>query len=207
MKVSVDELVDRVKANMEELTDSFDAGIVMTAGIGVERYIREKMPDALLAVWATEPVSSWPLIDCASLLRPQRSSDGSGYVLLPDDVWRMAEFCMDGWRQPVTEFIDKTSPEYELQFNFYTRGGCSTPVCVLSNEEGQKRIDYYSLPAHVISHRVRSARYAAYPARDAESYELLPSLIPVVCYTCAALVYEILGRPEQAAAMMRCIVR
>lgn len=138
MKVSVDELVDRVKANMEELTDSFDADIVMTAGIGVERYIREKMPDALLAVWATEPVSSLPLTDCASLLRPQRSSDGSGYVLLPDDVWRMAEFCMDGWRQPVTEFIDKTSPEYELQFNFYTRGGCSTPVCVLSNEEGQK---------------------------------------------------------------------
>ena len=90
MKVSVDELVDRVKANMEELTDSFDADIVMTAGIGVERYIREKMPDALLAVWATEPVSSLPLTDCASLLRPQRSSDGSGYVLLPDDVWRMA---------------------------------------------------------------------------------------------------------------------
>ena len=83
MKVSVDELVDRVKANMEELTDSFDAGIVMTAGIGVERYIREKMPDALLAVWATEPVSSLPLIDCASLLRPQRSSDGSGYVRSP----------------------------------------------------------------------------------------------------------------------------
>ena len=70
MKVSVDELVDRVKANMEELTDSFDADIVMTAGIGVERYIREKMTDALLAVWATEPVSSLPLIDCASLLRP-----------------------------------------------------------------------------------------------------------------------------------------
>ena len=89
MKVSVDELVDRVKANMEELTDSFDADIVMTAGIGVERYIREKMPDALLAVWATEPVSSLPLTDCASLLRPQRSSDGSGYVLLPDDVWRI----------------------------------------------------------------------------------------------------------------------
>ena len=44
MKVSVDELVDRVKANMEELTDSFDSDIVMTAGIGVERYIREKMP-------------------------------------------------------------------------------------------------------------------------------------------------------------------
>ena len=86
MKVSVDELVDRVKANMEELTDSFDADIVVTAGIGVERYIREKMPDALLAVWATEPVSSLPLTDCASLLRPQRSSDGSGYVWL-SFVW------------------------------------------------------------------------------------------------------------------------
>ena len=203
MKVSVDELVDRVKANMEELTDSFDADIVMTAGIPALPRRRTPCRRTLCRT----AVSSLPLTDCASLLRPQRSSDGSGYVLLPDDVWRMAEFCMDGWRQPVTEFIDKTSPEYELQFNFYTRGGCSTPVCVLSNEEGQKRIDYYSLPAHVVSHRVRSARYAAYPARDAESYELLPSLIPVVCYTCAALVYEILGRPEQAAAMMRCIVR
>lgn len=42
MKVSVDELVDRVKANMEELTDSFDADIVMTAGIGVERIYGRK---------------------------------------------------------------------------------------------------------------------------------------------------------------------
>lgn len=81
------------------------------------------------------------------------------------------------------------------------------PYVFYRTEEGQKRIDYYSLPAHVVSHRVSSARYVAYPARDAESYELLPSLIPVVCYTCAALVYEILGRPEQAAAMMRCVVR
>ena len=120
MKVSVDELVDRVKANMEELTDSFDADIVMTAGIGVERYIREKMPDALLAVWATEPVSSLPLTDCASLLRPQRSSDGSGYVLLPDDVWRMAEFCMDGWRQPVTEFTSSGC----IHLLFLKRWGC-----------------------------------------------------------------------------------
>lgn len=131
MKVSVDELVDRVKANMEELTDSFDADIVVTAGIGVERYIREKMPDALLAVWATEPVSSLPLTDCASLLRPQRSSDGSGYVLLPDDVWRMAEFCMDGWRQPVTEFIDKRLPNMSCSSILYSGRLFDTRMCFI----------------------------------------------------------------------------
>ena len=108
---------------------------------------------------------------------------------------------------PQNLVFDHSSPMYELQFNRYTRGGISSPVCVLSKEGGQKCLDYYSLPPHVELHRVKSARYVAYPDKNASSYEISPPLIPAVCYTCAALVYEILGRPEQAAAMLRCIVR
>ena len=137
----------------------------------------------------------------------ERQPDGSGRVVLPSDVWRMTEFCMEGWRQPVTSFIDHTSPAYELQFNLYTRGGVATPVCVLSNVGGQKCLDYYSLPPRVEAHRVKTARYVAYPQADADKYEIADSLVQVVCYTCAALVYEILGQPEQAAAMLRSIVK
>ena len=207
MEVTVSELVERVKVNMEELTDVREVDISMEIGIDIEQYIQEKIPDALLAVWSTEPAASLPQVDCATSLQPQSRPEGSGRVILPDDVWRMVEFCIEGWRQPVTSFIDHSSPMYELQFNRYTRGGISSPVCVLSKDGGQKYLDYYSLPPHVELHRVKSARYVAYPDKNASSYEISPPLIPAVCYTCAALVYEILGRPEQAAAMLRCIVR
>lgn len=207
MKISVNDLVDRVKVNMEELTDMNVGVVTLKVGIDIEQYIREKLPDALLSVWASTPARLLPQTDCASSLQPERRPDGSGRVVLPDDVWSMTEFCMEGWRQPVTAFIDQTSPVYELQFNGYTRGGIATPVCVLLDDGGQKCLDYYSLPPRTESHRVKTARYVAYPQPDSASYEIAESLIPVVCYTCAALVYEILGRPEQAAAMLRSIVR
>lgn len=207
MKISVNDLIERVKVNMEELTDLYNASVVLDGGIDISVYIQEKLPDALLSVWATSPVESLPQTDCASSLQPERRTDGSGRVILPADVWRMTEFCMEGWRQPVTAFVDRTSPAYELQFNPYTRGGVAFPVCVLSNENGQKCLDYYSLPPCTEAHRVKTARYVAYPRLSNNSYEIDESLIPVVCYTCAALVFEILDRPEQAAAMLRSIVR
>lgn len=207
MEISVNDLVERVEINMEELTDVSNASVKLEVGIDVEQYIRAKLPDALLSVWASTPVELLPQTDCASSLQPERQPDGSGRVVLPSDVWRMTEFCMEGWRQPVTSFIDHTSPAYELQFNLYTRGGVATPVCVLSNVGGQKCLDYYSLPPRVEAHRVKTARYVAYPQADADKYEIADSLVQVVCYTCAALVYEILGQPEQAAAMLRSIVK
>ena len=136
MEISVNDLVERVKINMEELTDVSNASVKLEVGIDVEQYIRAKLPDALLSVWASTPVELLPQTDCASSLQPERQPDGSGRVVLPSDVWRMTEFCMEGWRQPVTSFIDHTSPAYELQFNLYTRGGVATPVCVLSNVGG-----------------------------------------------------------------------
>ena len=128
MEISVNDLVERVKINMEELTDVSNASVKLEVGIDVEQYIRAKLPDALLSVWASTPVELLPQTDCASSLQPERQPDGSGRVVLPSDVWRMTEFCMEGWRQPVTSFIDHTSPAYELQFNLYTRGGVATPV-------------------------------------------------------------------------------
>ena len=207
MKISIDQLVNRVKVNMEELSDLRNAVVVLEVGVDVAQYIREKLPDAILSVWGSTSAELLPQTDCASSLQPERRPDGSGRVVLPDNVWRMTEFCMEGWRQPVTTFIDRTSPAYELQFNPYTRGGIATPVCVLLDDTGQKCLDYYSLPPRTESHRVKTARYVPYPEAVDETYEIADSLIPVVCYTCAALVYEILGCPDQAAAMLRSIVR
>ena len=207
MEITVDDLIRRVKTNMEELIDESEESIVLSVGISAEQYIREKLPDAILSVFASSPVTELPQTDCASSLTPERRSDGSGRVWLPAEVWRMTEFCMEGWLQPVTSFIDHTSPSYELQFNPYTRGGIASPVCILSNEAGQKSLDYYSLPPCIENHRVKTARYVAYPRPDGDKYEIAEALVPLVCYTCAALVFEILGQPDRAASMLRSIVR
>lgn len=205
MRADLDDLVQQVKTNMEELTE--EGQTVVEGGIDIESYIRDKMADAVFAVWASTPVSELPQNDCASSLKPERRSDGSGRVALPEDVWRMVEFSMEGWRQPVTTFIDRTSPMYELQFNPYTRGGIVNPVCIVSDEAGDKYLDYYSLPPCVEGHSVKTARYVPYPRLRYNGYEMSEALVPVVCSTCAALVYEILGQPDRAASMLRGIVR
>ena len=206
MRVSLDDLVQRVKTNMEELTD--EGSVTVKSGINIETYIQNKMADAVLAVWVSTPLSELPLRTTALLIwNLSGGPDGSGRVTLPEDVWRMTEFCMEGWRQPVTTFIDRTSPLYELQFNPYTRGGSVNPVCVLSDEEGVKYLDYYSLPLRVEEHQVKTARYVPYPRLRYNDYEMSDALVPVVCSTCAALVFEILGQPDRAASMLRGVVR
>ncbi len=206
MKMAIDDLVRRVKVNMEELSDSLETQVEMTVGVDIETYIRSKLPDAILSVWNSMPLSALPVIDCAASLRPESRPDGSGRVALPADMWRMVEFGMEGWLRPVTVFHDGSSAEYELQFNPYTRGGRANPLCTLSNEGGQKWLTYYSLPFHITPHRVSSARYIAYPACEEGCYEIDPAMVSTICHTCAAFVYELLGRPELAAAMLRCIV-
>ena len=84
MRVSLDDLVQRVKTNMEELTD--EGSVTVKSGINIETYIQNKMADAVLAVWVSTPLSELPQNDCASDLEPERRSDGSGRVTLPEDV-------------------------------------------------------------------------------------------------------------------------
>ena len=57
MEISVNDLVERVKINMEELTDVSNASVKLEVGIDVEQYIRAKLPDALLSVCACRIVS------------------------------------------------------------------------------------------------------------------------------------------------------
>ncbi len=208
MKVQVEDLVTQVKVNMEEVTDSQVSIAELTVGVDVESYIRAKLPEAVLSVWTKMPLSILPRIDCASSLAPVPREDGSGMVILPEEVWKVVEFRMKGWKRSVTKFLERDSPECELQNNPHTRGNSTTPVCVLYTLEDRKCIEYYSLPKGSTDVSVESALYIPYPESEYNSYNNMPAeMVPIVCYTCAAMVYEILGQPDLAAAMLRGIVQ
>lgn len=206
MFLTTTEWLERVKTDMEELTPDWDRIVTQTGGSDIEQYIRAKWPEALTHLLAVAPehLCIGNSVDITSQLSPEMRQDGSGRVVLPDDMLRMLRFKMNGWRRPVTRFVDRFHPTAEKQYNPYARGGAEKPVAVISSDEqGRLVLDYFSLPPYMRRHEVKSAIYIPLPQEKNEGYDLHPLLGEAACYLCAALVFDILGQSEKAAIMRK----
>lgn len=192
-------LIDLVKINMEE---GFSGGDVeRVGGVGIESYIESKLPEAINAVFMAAPDVLLPQTDISKILTPKKKQNGSGEIVLPQDVLRITLFKMKGWDRVVTRFEDSNSIIAKLQENPYTMAGRAKPVVVLAlNKTGDKVLRYYSLPPEVRTHEVDEALYVRIPdmLSPIEIHELL---LPSITYLTAALVFEILGDTERSAVM------
>ena len=92
---------------MEELTPQWEAVFERTDGVDIEAYIRNKIPDALSRILLNVSCDLLTPVDIGYGLVPVKNQDGSGQVVLPDDVLRITSFKMKGWNRPVTRFIDQ----------------------------------------------------------------------------------------------------
>lgn len=202
MYLSVKEWIEKVKTNMEELTPGFEDDVLQVGGLSIDKYISMKLPEAIASVLSIAPVYMTEAIDIRSVLKPVKNEDGSGRVFLPEDLLRMISFKMKGWSRPVTHFIDTQHPLYAFQNNQHMRGNCLKPVCVLTvADDGCAALDYYSLPSAVKVHEIESALYVPFPAEKEGGFDIHVRLIPSVSYTCAAIIYEIMGRSDMATVM------
>lgn len=188
---------------MEELTPEWTNSFVQTEGVSINHYINAKIPEVLRSIMVAAPPKFLTVIEDESLPIPIKKQDGSGRIELPDTVLRPVMLRMEGWRKPVTHFIDETHPLYELQFNRYTRGGVGKPVAVWHTDgQGHQVIDYFSLPASYKEHKVEQFTYIPHVDDNAQQYLLHPLIIDVLCYRCAATVYDIMGNRAMAEIMM-----
>lgn len=202
MFLTTEQWIERVKTNMEELTPDWDAVVARMGGGDIEQYIRAKWEEALKSLLLTAPEYLCGGVDIADRLAPERRQDGSGRVVLPDDMLRMVRFSMKGWRRPVVKFLDRLDPAAVLQYNPYSRGGAEKPAALLTTDEaGHTVLDYYALPPYMCRHEVQEAVYVPLPRERDGGYDLAPLLGDSACYLCAALVYEILGQNDMAAVM------
>ncbi len=205
MKVGIEDLINLVKTNMEELSPEWESGVLQTDTVGIERYIKAKLPEAIRLVLLSAPSGIVEAVPFDSTLLPQKNQDGSGAVLLPDNWMRMISFKMKGWNRAVTEFLTEEDPLAACQRNLFLRGGSQKPVCVVGHTaDGSLALFYYSLPAYVRVHEIEQALYLPVPSETDGAYDFPQRLIPAVCYMCAALVYGILGRPDMATIMKEC---
>ncbi len=199
MLYSKELLIELIKINMEE---GFSGGDVeRVGGVGVESYIESKLPEAINAVFMAAPNILLPQTDASKTLTPKKKQNGSGEIVLPQDVLRITLLKMKGWDRVVTRFEDSNSIIAKLQENPYTMAGRAKPVVVLAlNKTGDKVLRYYSLPPEVRTHEVDEALYVRIPDMSSpiEIHELL---LPSITYLTAALVFEILGDAERSAIM------
>ena len=112
----------------------------------------------------------------------------------PDDIF-------NGNQQGGSVVINETRDDYYLRYNISTE-----LTLAATQQQSLENLNVNDVKTDYAPGEAPRAT-GTIPAADADKYEIADSLVQVVCYTCAALVYEILGQPEQAAAMLRSIVK
>lgn len=202
MKYSLDTLVGLVKINMEESQEGYGTlPLPEVDSLGIDHYIKEKIPEAVVKVFMAAPSYLLEQTDMKKQLVPKQNQDGSGEIVLPADMLKMTLFKMQGWKRPVTRFLNENHPAAELQNNIYTMGGVSKPAAVIThNSNGDKVLRYYSLPPEVRVHKIEEALYVKLPDFSVP-VEINEILLPSVTYSAAAMVYEITGEKERAVIM------
>lgn len=203
MDISRQEIIDRVTMCMEELTPQINATMERMEGVSICNYIDGVIDSQLRTLLMTAPIAILPVQELGAQYQPMRRSDGSGRITLNDNVLRPVSLQVKGWKVPATRFIDERHPLYELQFNKYTRGSATKPVAVFTQDgQGNKVIDYFSLPTASITHHILSLQCIVAPQEKAQSYTLSPLLVDMLCYCCGAAVYNIMGNKPMADIML-----
>lgn len=129
-------------------------------------------------------------------------SNGSGWILLPDDFMRLVAFRMSDWERTCYMAISAGDPTYDLQSSRYKgiRGNVQKPVCAIVNRAEGKALEFYSCDSEEAY--VKRASYIPYPRMDEDDgIDISERCYTAVVYTTAALVLTAYGASEQAAAM------
>lgn len=129
-------------------------------------------------------------------------SNGSGWILLPDDFMRLVAFRMSDWERTCYMAISADDPTYDLQSSRYKgiRGNVQKPVCAIVNRAEGKALEFYSCDSEEAY--VKRASYIPYPSIDEDDgIDISERCYTAVVYTTAALVLTAYGASEQAAAM------
>lgn len=139
------------------------------------------------------------------------SSQGTGYIDLPSNFYRLVKFRMEGWQKSVYEASLGNDRVANIQSNEYTRGSTIRPVCVLENiykGTGEKQVvlHYYSLPKGLENHKVEEAIYMPFPAEisglaDDDSIDVDIRVLEPLAYLAASSVCTLLEKYEVAKAL------
>ncbi|MDR1259432.1 MAG: hypothetical protein LBK65_09185 [Tannerellaceae bacterium] len=86
--------------------------------------------------------------------KEEYTSNGTGFIVLPDDFYLLTALKMEGWQKAVYEASIENEKTASIQSNEWTRGSTIRPVCTISNKLRNTVVkqvfNYYSLPKGLI---------------------------------------------------------
>lgn len=206
-RVSVDELVKEVRVTLDENQAESAYLESSTDNMELDEIIRAKLSDAARAIVEMCP-SSLLNADALTLQSDEQvtNTDGSGYIVLPDDFLRLVSFKLASWNRTVTSAAEEGSSTDLMQRNVFTRGTPLKPVCVFGHRADGKRIMEYFI-AGDDNHEVERALYVPLPsvvtATDGDTLDIPHLLHMAVVNYCAGLVEISRGNQEMGDLFLK----
>ena len=209
--VTKEEYIKRVLLIMNEagLMDVDKNSLLGADTAQVDRYIEGSFVDAWRACARVMPRVWFRNLSFASSQLVSDISNGTGYVVLPDDFYLLTGFKMQGWKKGVYEAFINNEKTASIQSNEYTRGSTIRPVCTISNKligsTVRQVLNYYSLNRGV-SHIVEEALYipAETSLKDrSDDYQLNLSdqILEPIAYLSASTVFVMFEKYDIAKAL------
>ena len=216
------EYVKSVMRRMNELgwDDSFTGAFVGSDTTKVERHVEASFVDAWRMGVGVLPRHYFTRLS-ASGERVMSSfkdaeltgdvSQGTGFVVLPDDFYILSSFRMRGWKRDCFEAIPETDAIAAVQSNDFVRGNPYRPVCTLFVHPRYGNImKYYSVHKGSV-HFVESALYVPLHggiagSGDSDDLELDERLYGPLAWLNAGFVFSVFEKEEMAKMAFSLVV-
>lgn len=166
--------------------------------LSVDEIIRSKILEAVRRVHCEAPAY---LLEQGHSLRNavHMNSDGSGYVLLPDDFMRLIMFGMSDWERIVYSAISTDDTNYELQSSRFKgiRGNPQKPICAIAVRPEGRVLEFYSCKSS--NAYVKYGTYLPYPIIDSnDGIDICERCRSGIIYIAAALTCITLGEGDKS---------
>lgn len=203
--ISTDELVKRVRRLLNEAEEDARLSLLYEETRSINGHILRLLPQAVALVQKNKAP------DCGNV-NPRAldvgtaeivvRDDGKAMIVLPDDFAALVSLQLKGWKRPCRQLLVEGCCESIAHNSGYVRAGVCRPLCVESVADDGSRVALLSpLPggkAPQLDHFVYEAAFDT--AHGLEGCNHL--LADAVAYYCAALLYNVFERREQANSLL-----
>lgn len=187
------EFVDKVKEIMNDAGWS-DEDFIGDDDNLIESHIRNTFRDVWMKAVSLFPESLF--VSGNSTVQPIGDvSEGTGYVVLPTDFYKLIAFKMNGWFNSCTELLDNSPSLEKIQSNEWTRGNICRPICVRKGD----KLYYYSLPKGM-RHTLKEFKYIPLVGELSGSVINERLFVPLA-YLSASLIYMIFEKEDISKAL------
>jgi hypothetical protein len=199
------ELVKRVRRLLNEAEEDAHLSLLSEDTRSIDEHIMRLLPQAVAFVQKNKAPGCGNVnaraADSASALLDDRG-DGCAVLALPDDFAHLVSLQLKGWKRPCRLMLGSDSGEAVVRSNGYVPAGVHRPLCVEGVAGDGSRIAILSPLPDGGRPQLECFVYEAVFDADRGLEGCDATLADAVVYYCAALLYSVFERQDQANAFL-----